>query len=59
MLISCKNCGSYFTENEMRLRPSPLHSWQLTRIGQRVLLENEQAGGDPRPCPICGCKTLR
>ena len=59
MLISCKNCGSHFTENEMRVRPPPVHAWQLTPVGQRVLLENEQTGGDLRPCPVCGCKTLR
>lgn len=59
MLIGCKNCGSHFSEHEMRMRPPPLHSWPLTRVGERVLLENEATGGDPRPCPTCGQKTLR
>lgn len=59
MIVSCKNCGSHFTADEMRLRRPPLHPWKLTPAGQRVALENERAGGDPRPCPVCGCKTLR
>ena len=42
MLISCKNCGGHFTETEMRVRPPPAYPWQLTLVGQRVLIENEQ-----------------
>ena len=59
MAISCKNCGSHFTEDEMLRSRPPLHPWALTPVGERVLRENEANGGDPRPCPQCGCHTLR
>lgn len=59
MVIGCKNCGGYFSEDEIRVRPTPPHRWPLTRVGERVLLENEADGGDLRPCPTCGQKTLR
>ena len=57
--IGCKNCGSYFTHDEMlRLRP-PVHSWPLTAAGQRTLDENRTQGLDQTQCPTCGCRTLR
>jgi hypothetical protein len=57
-MTTCKNCGGHFTDAEMRVRKPPIHAWQLTPVGQRFLAENE-AKGDLRPCPTCGCKTLR
>ncbi len=53
MLVACKNCGTHFTEHEMATRRPPMHPWQLTPVGARVLQENETAG-DRRPCPQCG-----
>ena len=57
-MVSCKNCGSYFTLQELgRIKP-PVHPWPLTPLGKRVLIENEAAGELSR-CPRCGCATLR
>ena len=57
--IGCKNCGSYFTDDEMaRLKP-PMHPWPLTAVGQRIYDENRALGQDQVACPRCGCRTLR
>jgi hypothetical protein len=58
-MISCKNCGGYFTAEEMARRKPPVHAWQLTPVGEKVFIENQANGGDPRPCPTCGCRTMR
>jgi len=58
-VIGCKNCGSYFTHDEMlRLKP-PLNAWPLTATGKRVSDENRTLGRDQSACPTCGCRTLR
>jgi len=58
-MTRCKNCGGCFTDAEMSQRRPPIHPWQLTPVGQRVAAENQAMGGDPRPCPECGNRTLR
>lgn len=58
MIVGCKNCGSYFTGPEMAKRKPPLYPWKLTEAGARVLEQN-LAGGEQRPCPTCGHRTLR
>jgi hypothetical protein len=58
-MTGCKNCGSHFTDDELRVRKPPVHPWPLTAVGQRVMLENATNGGDARPCPQCGCRSLR
>lgn len=57
--IGCKNCGSYFTREEILKRKAPIHAWPLTPIGERVQLENQASGDDQWACPNCGRKTLR
>lgn len=59
MAISCKNCGSYFTQDELAKRKPPVHSWPLTAVGARVLEENRETGEAQFLCPHCGCGTLR
>lgn len=58
MPIGCKNCGGYFTRDEMAKRKPPVYPWALTAHGERILAENIAAGED-RLCPNCGCGTLR
>jgi hypothetical protein len=59
MAIGCKNCGSYFTHDEMLKLKPPGHAWPLTAEGKRVRDENQSAGLDQSACPTCGCRTLR
>ena len=59
MAIGCKNCGAYFTREEILRRKPPLHAWPLTVIGERILAENLATGDEQAPCPTCGCRTLR
>ena len=59
MPIGCKNCGSYFTQDEMARRKPPVYPWPLTQTGERVLAENRENGDDQVLCPNCGCGTLR
>jgi hypothetical protein len=58
-LISCKNCGGFFTRDEVMRMKAPPHPWRLTAVGERVLAENVASGDDKWPCPTCGQKTLR
>jgi hypothetical protein len=58
MITLCRNCAGYFTPLEMATRRPPMHPWQLTPGGLRASRENE-ASGDQRQCPVCGCRTLR
>ena len=58
-MVVCKNCGGYFTSDELARRRSPIHAWQLTPLGERVLAENAAAGHPMRACPTCGNFTLR
>lgn len=57
MILGCKNCGGFYTGLEMAQRKPPLYPWKLTEVGARVLAEN-LAGGEQRPCPNCGQRTL-
>ena len=59
MAIGCKNCGAYFTRDEIARRKPPLHAWPLTAVGERILAENIATGDVQTPCPTCGCQTLR
>ena len=59
MVTGCKNCGGFFTVDEMARLRTPMHMWRLTAIGERIAQENATQGGDQRPCPTCGHKTLR
>ena len=57
MLVGCKNCGGYFTRDELaRLKP-PVHPWPLTARGEQSLAANAARGTDS-PCPSCGQNTL-
>jgi hypothetical protein len=42
----------------MLLRKPPRYAWALTPAGERAAQEN-LASNDTRPCPNCGCTTLR
>ena len=57
--IVCKNCGGYFTEDELAKRKPPVHPWTLTATGERILAENRESGQDQFLCPNCGRGTLR
>ncbi len=59
MPIGCKNCGSYFTRDEMERRKPPAYPWPLTAAGERALAENRESGEDQIQCPNCGCGTLK
>ena len=59
MPIGCKNCGGYFTRQEVATRKPPAYPWKLTANGERVLAENRATGEDQYLCPSCGCGTLR
>lgn len=58
MAIKCGNCGGYFLADELAMRKPPRHPWRLTAQGEQALANNQQPGGDPRPCPECGNQTL-
>jgi hypothetical protein len=57
MLVGCKNCGGYFTSDELHRRKPPVHPWPLTAVGARSLAENTARGAN-LPCPGCGQNTL-
>jgi hypothetical protein len=57
MLVGCKNCGGYFTSDELRRRTPPVHRWPLTAVGARILAQNTARGANV-PCPACGQNTL-
>ena len=57
MLVGCKNCGGYFTSEELQKRKPPVHRWPLTPAGARILAQND-ANGANVPCPGCGQNTL-
>jgi hypothetical protein len=59
MAISCRNCGGYFTLEELRQRKPPVHAWPLTETGAKMLAANEADGVEHKRCPNCGCMTLR
>lgn len=57
MLVGCKNCGGYFTSDELQKRKPPVHPWPLTAVGALRLADNT-ARGENVPCPGCGQNTL-
>jgi len=57
MLVGCKNCGGYFTADELQRRKPPVHCWPLTPSGARTLAQNVAAAAN-FPCPVCGQNTL-
>lgn len=57
MLVGCKNCGAYFTADELQRRKPPVHPWPLTATGERSLAQNTARGANA-PCPGCGQNTL-
>jgi hypothetical protein len=57
VLVGCKNCGAYFTQDEVQRRKPPVHPWPLTETGARRLAENTTRGVDVS-CPGCGQNTL-
>jgi hypothetical protein len=57
MLVGCKNCGGYFTSDEVQRRKPPVHPWPLTAVGAQILAANTERG-DNSPCPTCGQNTL-
>jgi hypothetical protein len=57
MLVGCRNCGSYFTEDEIRKRKPPMHSWKLTPQGEQAQSDNVERG-ENTPCPKCGQNSL-
>jgi hypothetical protein len=57
LLVGCKNCGGYFTSDEVQRRKPPLHPWRLTAVGARSLAANTARGANS-PCPTCGQNTL-
>jgi hypothetical protein len=57
--IGCKNCGAYFTRDELAKRKPPAYPWPLTPVGERFLAENQASGDDRYLCPNCGRGTLR
>jgi hypothetical protein len=58
MLLGCKNCGGYFTRQEVANRKPPMHPWQLTGTGARELASNQTSGIHGEICPMCGQQTL-
>ena len=59
MAIGCRNCGSYFTKDELARRKPPAYPWPLTAVGEQTLADNRASGDDLTLCPNCGCGTLR
>jgi hypothetical protein len=57
VLTGCKNCGGYFTNDELLRRRPPVHKWPLTAVGARILAQNTARGANV-PCPACGQNTL-
>jgi hypothetical protein len=57
MVVGCKNCGGYFTSDELKHRKPPAHPWPLTPVGARSLANNAASGAN-FPCPACGQNTL-
>ena len=57
MLVGCKNCGGYFTSEELNKRKPPVHKWPLTVVGERILAQNVARGANVA-CPACGQNTL-
>ena len=58
MAIGCRNCGAYFTPDEIARGKPPLHAWPLTRLGQQTQDANIANQTNQAPCPRCGRLTL-
>lgn len=59
MVLGCRNCGGYFTGDELAKLKAPVHPWKLTSHGEIALAQNAASGQPQWTCPTCGHQTLR